>query len=77
MEITNTKIITLTTEDVEKAIVEYLQSCGHLEEHGYLEKKKKDYSIFFNISSTREGEDLYSPGYQVNKFEGCTITIKK
>lgn len=70
MKVENTSKVTLTPEEVKNIIVEHLK-----EKH--IIKDGEQYVVAFDIKETREGEDMFSPGYTVHDFNGCEVRITR
>lgn len=68
MKVNKTTVVELSEADVREAVVKYLKDKGVVKE---MQKPK----VCFDISKTREGEDLFDPGYEVLHFNGCKVTI--
>ena len=68
MEVNKTTVVELSEADVREAVVRYLKDKG-------LIKETQKTEVCFDVSKTREGEDLFSPGYDVLKFNGCNVTV--
>ena len=66
MKIEQTTIIELSQKEVQEAVMDYLYNRDIL-------KKGQKATISFDVSKAREGEDLFSPGYETLKFNGCTV----
>lgn len=70
MHVSHNTVINLSESDVIEAVTQYLVNNGLID-------STSETKIQFNISKHIEGEDLFSPGYEITKFNGCTITLNK
>lgn len=68
MKVNKTTVIELSEADVRDAVVAYLKNKHMINDN----QRPK---ICFNVSKTREGEDLFDPGYDVLHFDGCKVTV--
>lgn len=68
MRITENTIVTLTESDIEELIKCYLKEKGIL-------KDNLKCTVYFNTKKEITDEDLFSPGIETIRFEGCTVTL--
>ena len=69
MKVNKEVTIELTEGDIRKAITHYLKDKELVSDTANLK-------IDFNIDKHTEGEDLFSPGYEVVELKGCKVTVK-
>lgn len=69
MKVNKETTIEMSVADIEKAVVNYLKDKELVSDTANLKIK-------FNIDKHTEGEDLFSPGYEVVELTGCNVTIK-
>jgi hypothetical protein len=66
MKIEQTTTVKLSPKEMQEAVIDYLY-------HKNILKKGQKAAVSFDVSKTREGEDLFSPGYETLNFDGCTV----
>lgn len=70
MKVERTTTIKLSEDDIREAVLIYL-------ENKRLIKAGEKIKVSFDTSKHTEEEDLFSPGYDVIEFNGCTVTIHR
>ena len=69
MEVNRDTNITLTVEDIEDAIREYISNKNILRDTEEVGR------IQFNIHTRTRGEDMFHPGYEKLVLTGCKVII--
>mgnify|MGYP003295863941 CR=1 FL=1 len=69
MKVNKEVTIELNEDDIRKAITHYLKDKKIVSDTA-------DLKITFNITKYTEGEDLFSPGYEVVELKGCKVAVK-